>query len=123
MKRILTLQKMMMEGEMVPRGYGIAYWDSMMGYTAIAYPVPLNLIVRAGRWIWYWLKVPRWGGKLLLTKPAANMVADVLDGADRQGPDTDFPEGVRYITISDTLASKLANQLRGATEVGDGRSN
>ena len=39
-------------------------------------------------------------------------IADVLDKVDRQGSDEDSPEGVRYITLSDTYAKELAAQLR-----------
>ena len=34
------------------KAYGIAYFDFMRRY-AIAYPVPINLVVRFGRWIWH----------------------------------------------------------------------
>jgi hypothetical protein len=39
-------------GEMLPKFYGIAYLDYQRDY-AFAYPVPINLIVRFGRWLWY----------------------------------------------------------------------
>ena len=38
-------------------------------------------------------------------------VLGVLRTATRIGADTDDPEGVRYIQISETLATELANRL------------
>jgi hypothetical protein len=38
-------------------------------------------------------------------------VINVLRSAERLGHGEDNPEGVRYIQISDTLASKLADDL------------
>lgn len=38
-------------------------------------------------------------------------VINVLRSADRIGPSEDKPEGVRYIQISDTLATQLADRL------------
>jgi hypothetical protein len=52
------LRHTLIEGEELPRGYGIAY-RSFMSNTAIAYPVPFNWLVRASRWIRWKLKVPR----------------------------------------------------------------
>ena len=39
-------------GEVLPRFYGVAYWEYHRAYL-IAYPVPINLIVRFGRWLWH----------------------------------------------------------------------
>jgi hypothetical protein len=39
-------------------------------------------------------------------------IADALDAAGRHGAATDEPEGMRYITITDTLARQLAAGLR-----------
>lgn len=40
------------------------------------------------------------------------IIADTLDNSDRQGSAVDMPEGSRYITLSDTLARKLSNDIR-----------
>ncbi len=39
-------------------------------------------------------------------------IADALDKAKREGQEYDDPEGTRYITMSDTLAKNIAEQLR-----------
>jgi hypothetical protein len=38
-------------------------------------------------------------------------VINVLRSAERIGPGEDNPEGIRYIQISDTLATQLADRL------------
>jgi hypothetical protein len=40
------------------------------------------------------------------------MLAEELDRAERHGAIRDEPEGTRYVLISDTLARRLANDLR-----------
>ena len=52
--------KWIWEGEVLPRGYGIAYRD-MTTDTLVVYPVPINWVVRASRFIRWKLKVPRLG--------------------------------------------------------------
>ena len=47
-----------------------------------------------------------------LRKSQASLLADSLDEAARQGEESDEPEGARYITISDTKAKEMAQQLR-----------
>jgi len=49
--------------------------------------------------------------KMSLMEYAAAL-ADALDKVDRHGGEKDSPEGVRYITISDTLARQIADTLR-----------
>ena len=50
---------------------------------------------------------------MLLTNEAkAKELADALDRAERTGTARDVPEGSRYITISDTLAIRMAEDLR-----------
>ena len=44
-------------------------------------------------------------------KVATLEVIRLLKNIPRQGSDTDEPEGIRYITISDTLAKKMAEAL------------
>lgn len=51
----LTLKKIIHEGEAVPRFYGFGYID-WPRLEKTAYPVPLNLFVRYGRALWYWLE-------------------------------------------------------------------
>ncbi len=51
MKKIFAAKKVF-EGEMYPPFYGIAYVEYYANY-AVAYPVPINLIVRFGRWLWH----------------------------------------------------------------------
>lgn len=48
------LVKRIREGEMYPRGYGLAYhkWDA---HYSICYPLGINLIVRLGRKFWIWV--------------------------------------------------------------------
>ena len=42
----------------------------------------------------------------------AREIADALDAACKLGNDKDFPEGVRYIQVSVTLARQWATMLR-----------
>lgn len=39
-------------------------------------------------------------------------LADSLDATHRQGACQDVPEGAQFITISDTMACRIANRLR-----------
>lgn len=48
------------------------------------------------------------------TPNAYTRVLDLLEGSRRNGSATDEPEGTRYIAISDTMAARLANDLRAA---------
>jgi hypothetical protein len=48
----MKISKRVQPGEEIPSGYGIAYHDYYFPY-AIAYPIPLNLIVRFLRWLWH----------------------------------------------------------------------
>jgi hypothetical protein len=57
--RRFGLRRLVKEGEMIPSGFGVAYRD-WLNHWAVAYPIPLNLLVRAGRAIWHKLKSPRW---------------------------------------------------------------
>lgn len=50
----VNLAKKVRPGEMLPRGYGACYWSWQSNHL-IAYPLGLNLLVRAGRWCWYQL--------------------------------------------------------------------
>jgi hypothetical protein len=67
LKKTLMLQRVIMGGERVPRGYGIAYRDFLMD-AVVCYPVPLNWLVRWGRDLARRLKVPtatKWEGMLV----------------------------------------------------------
>lgn len=46
-------------------------------------------------------------------------LASELDGAPRQGEEIDRPEGVRYLTFSDTLVSKFSQALVELAEHGE----
>jgi hypothetical protein len=59
--KLITLRKQIVEGEFCPLPYGIVMIDLMSG-TAVAYPVPLNLIIRFVRWFWYKITYFRPGG-------------------------------------------------------------
>jgi hypothetical protein len=60
LRRSHPLERVVREGEMIPRGYGLAYRDFATNHL-IAYPVPFNWLVRASRGLRYKLKVPRGG--------------------------------------------------------------
>ena len=47
------MKKEIREGERIPKGYGIAYRE-MEKLVAIAYPIPINLIVGGIRRLWLW---------------------------------------------------------------------
>lgn len=51
----MKLRTELSEGEMIPKGYGIAY-RRLDRLTAILYPVPLNMIVTLLNRFWVWLK-------------------------------------------------------------------
>ena len=56
--KAIKLQKKANPGEYIPWGYGIAYWDYCT-FHAIAYPVPINLLVRWSRNLWQALTLHR----------------------------------------------------------------
>ena len=58
LRRSHPLERVVREGEMIPRGYGLAYRDFATNHL-IAYPVPFNWLVRASRGLRYKLKVPK----------------------------------------------------------------
>lgn len=64
------------EGEMIPKGYGLAYVDHLRNYK-IAYPLGINLIVRAWKAILAKLKLPSrtsWEIQILEAKRAGFML-------------------------------------------------
>lgn len=58
------------EGEILPRGYGLCWWDWRTNRATIA-PIGLNVLLSAARWGWHWL---RFGASRWLAKhgPSAN---------------------------------------------------
>ncbi len=50
------------EGDKIPNGYGVAWRQPGLDCTVIM-PVPLNLIVRFFRELWWMIRVPQWGGR------------------------------------------------------------
>jgi hypothetical protein len=42
--------------ELIPRGYGVAYYDYTRAQ-GVAYPIPLNLLIRGYRKLEQWVKV------------------------------------------------------------------
>ena len=55
---LFHLKKIIPQGELFPKWYGVAYHD-MFQLSYVAYPIPLNLIVRWARNVKFWLGVPR----------------------------------------------------------------
>lgn len=51
------IRKLKADGEIIPRGYGIAYRDFAMNQS-VCYPVPLNWIVRGWTAVAKFLKLP-----------------------------------------------------------------
>jgi hypothetical protein len=47
----IYLHKIVNEAEMIPRGYGLAYWEYDRN-VAVVYPIPFNLVVRLIREIY-----------------------------------------------------------------------
>lgn len=43
---------------MIPKYYGVAYLE-MNRLVAIAYPIPLNILVGFFRKVWFWFKAPK----------------------------------------------------------------
>ena len=48
----MRISRVVLEAQELPRFYGIAYWEYASDH-AVAYPVPINLVVRFGRWLWH----------------------------------------------------------------------
>ena len=47
-------QKRISEGEIIPRWYGLAYREDFDSYS-VFYPIPINIIIRICREIYYWI--------------------------------------------------------------------
>lgn len=52
------IRKIVPQGHEFPRGYGIAWYDLRRAY-AVAYPIPLNILVSWALNTWCWM---RWYG-------------------------------------------------------------
>ena len=50
----MSLRKTCVQGETIPRGYGIAWFNYAAALT-ICYPIPLNLVLQAARSLWFLL--------------------------------------------------------------------
>ena len=50
----IQIKQELREGEMIPKGYGIAY-RNMDRYSVVIYPIPFNLIIGGLRRVWIWL--------------------------------------------------------------------
>lgn len=73
----ISLRQYVQEGCELPKFYGIAYWEYWRNY-AVAYPVPVNLVVCFGRWAWH---------ELIKLRPTE------LDKMLRKAYDTGLSEG------------------------------
>jgi hypothetical protein len=62
--RAFQLVRYIGDGEYLPRFYGVAYPDPA-AWQRICYPIPLNLVMRAGRWLYFRMAAPRWGNRIL----------------------------------------------------------
>lgn len=62
-------------GELLPRGYGIA-WVHWHRDEAVCMPVPLNVLAGAMHTAWLWLKAPR----VVYANPEAAYAAGHADG-------------------------------------------
>lgn len=88
----MKLQKIVNQGEVIPKFYGIAYIDYMRDY-AIAYPVPLNLFICFSRWLWH-----------ELTRLRKSKLDEMLTNAHRRG----FYEGMKANEINVSFQDKDA---------------
>lgn len=52
------LKRLVRPCEMAPWGYGLAYREFNMN-VAVCYPVPLNLVIRWARNLFFWLACPK----------------------------------------------------------------
>ena len=55
----MRLRKDIWQGERYPRGYGMAWLDFVRN-SAVCYPIPLNVVMRAAYLAWVWCLCP-WG--------------------------------------------------------------
>ena len=105
------IRKLKAEGEIIPRGYGIAYRD-FASYISVCYPVPLNWIVRAGREVARFLKLPP------MTEGEQDIAKAVQIGFDRgydRGKSAGYSQAVRMIDerIRTIVDNKLIEKVLG----------
>ena len=98
-------RKVIAEGEMIPRGYGIAYRD-FIDYTRVCYPLPLNWIVRGWTAVAKFLKLPP------MTEWEQNQ-ADLAQQQYQKGKQAGYSEAVRMIDerIRTIVDNKLIKKL------------
>lgn len=53
----VTLQKYISAGQTYPKWYGVA-WIDYCANRAVCYPIPLNILIRAGRFLWLFCGLP-----------------------------------------------------------------
>lgn len=75
------------EGAEFPRGYGLAY-RNWMTLNAVCMPVPLNVIVGAGRRFWFALvhgvRPSRWDAKVICARREGWQAGWAAHGGDRR---------------------------------------
>jgi hypothetical protein len=54
---MLAVKKLITEGIRLPTGYGFSYFD-MGAQVAVCYPIPINVLVRAWRWLIIKTRIP-----------------------------------------------------------------
>jgi hypothetical protein len=62
---MMLTRKQVQDGEIIPRGYRVAYWD-LYARRAYAYPLGIHWVVMAGRRVWqcsFWYR-PSWVERL-----------------------------------------------------------
>ena len=47
------MKKIIKQGERIPKGYGIAYYE-MWADRTVCYPIPINIIIALARRVWIW---------------------------------------------------------------------
>jgi hypothetical protein len=75
----VKLQKMCLEGELLPPFYGVA-WHDYMRRRAVCYPVPLNMIAAALRSAWIFI---RYGYRAIPMSPRDAYAQGIRDAQQR----------------------------------------
>lgn len=90
------------QGETIPPGYGIAWLDPVANRLA-CYPVPINIIVRAARRVWYWIAGHRSG---LVDERASAAAANEAWRAGYECGMEDGKRGVKAALVFSVIGSK-----------------
>lgn len=98
------------EGEVLPKGYGIAYYEGM-NQRYVAYPVPINHLVRVARDLWYWL-----------VKYRPSKIDKILAEEFNRGHSVGYSSALRDVKQRRQLAEKLDQYLLGIARL-EGQSN